>query len=90
VAITLGVSQTDLETGYYMVDLPTLLRAKRKQDALNRLNDLMTLVATGGRSMEDAEYKKFIAGLNKDIGIKQSNKFDRSKFEELRAMTKAR
>jgi hypothetical protein len=83
----LGVSQVALETGYYMVDLPALLKAKRKRDAIDRLNDLTTLLATANRGMEDAEYKKFIAGLNTEIGVKQANKFDRAKFEELRAMT---
>jgi len=70
-----------------MVDLPALLKAKRKQDALDRMNDVLTLLATGNKSMDEAEYKKFIAGLNKELGVKQPNKFDRSKFEELRAMT---
>jgi hypothetical protein len=37
--------------------------------------------------MDDAEYKKFISGLNKEVGIKAENKFDRDKFEQLRAMT---
>ena len=81
------MTQTALEDGYYMVDLPVLLKAKRKHDAFNRLNDIFMLTATNNRSMEEAEYKKYVAGLNKEIGVKQSNKFDRSKFEELRAMT---
>jgi hypothetical protein len=73
-----------------MVDLPALLKAKRKHDALNRLNDATMRIATGNRAMDEAEYKKYINGLNKEIGVKQSNKFDRAKFEELRAMTNAR
>jgi hypothetical protein len=73
-----------------MVDLPALLKAKRKHDAANLLNEMLTALATNNRAMEDAEQKKYIAGLNKEMGIKQSNKFDRAKFEELRAMTNAR
>jgi hypothetical protein len=73
-----------------MVDLPALLKAKRKHNAFNRLNDVFMLTVTNNRSMEEAEYKKYVAGLNKEIGLKQSNKFDRAKFEELRAMTNAR
>ena len=81
------MTQTELENGYYMVDLPALLDAKRKHDAVNRLSDILTLLSANNRGMEDAEYKKFIADLNKEIGIKTASKFDRSKFEELRAMT---
>jgi hypothetical protein len=70
-----------------MVDLAKLLETKRKQSAHSRLNDVLTTVATNNRGMDDAEYKKFISGLNKDLGIKAENKFDRDKFEQLRAMT---
>jgi hypothetical protein len=85
--VVLGVSQTVLESEYYMVDLTRLLEAKRKHDAFGRLNDVFTTLATNNRGMEDAEYKKFISGLNKEVGIKAENKFDRDKFEQLRAMT---
>jgi hypothetical protein len=70
-----------------MVDLSKLLEAKRKQSAFSRLNDVFTNIATNNRAMDDAEYKKFISGLNKEVGIKAENKFDRDKFEQLRAMT---
>lgn len=83
-AVALGVSQTALEDGYYMVDLPALLNAKRKQDSLNRLSDVYMLIATNNRSVEEDDYKSFIRGLNKEIGVKPEEKFNREKFEELR------
>jgi hypothetical protein len=70
-----------------MVDLVKILETKRKHDALNRLNNVFTILATNNRGMDDAEYKKFISGLNKELGIKSENKFNRDKFEQLRAMT---
>jgi hypothetical protein len=85
--VVLGVSQTVLESEYYMVDLAKLLEAKRKQSAYSRLNDVFMTIATNNRGMEDSEYKKFIGGLNKELGIKAENKFNRDKFEQLRAMT---
>jgi hypothetical protein len=88
VAIILGVSQTDLENGYYMVDLPSLLSTKRKHDAANRLGEIVMRVATNNRGMEETEYKTFIRGLNKEAGVKQSDKFDREKFEQLRQFAK--
>lgn len=86
-AVVLGVSQTVLENEFYMVDLSKLLDAKRKQSASYRLNDVLLTIATNNRGMDDAEYKKFISGLNKELGIKPENKFNREKFEQLRAMT---
>lgn len=86
-AVVLGVSQTVLENEFYMVDLSKLLEAKRKQSASYRLNDVLLTIATNNRGMDDAEYKKFISGLNKELGIKPENKFNRDKFEQLRAMT---
>jgi hypothetical protein len=85
--VVLGVSQTVLENEYYMVDLVRTLEAKRKHDAAGRLNDVLMILATNNRGMDDAEYKKFIGGLNKELGIKAENKFNRDKFEQLRAMT---
>jgi hypothetical protein len=70
-----------------MVDLANLLEAKRKLSASGRLNEVLLALATNNRGMDDAEYKKFIGGLNKELGIKPENKFNRDKFEQLRAMT---
>lgn len=84
----LGVSQTDLEHGYYMVDLTELLKAKRKHDALHRLADVHMFIATSGRSIEEADYKTYIRGLSDSVGVKQDEKFSREKFEELRMFAK--
>jgi hypothetical protein len=85
--VVLGVSQTVLENEFYMVDLANLLEAKRKHSAYARLNEVFMTLATNNRGMEDAEYKKFISGLNKEVGVKAETKFNRDKFEQLRAMT---
>jgi hypothetical protein len=88
VAIILDVSQTELENGYYMADLPALLSAKRKHDAANRLGDIFMLIATNSRSVEEADYKTYIRGLNKEVGVKEEQGFNRDKFEELRMFAK--
>lgn len=71
-----------------MADLPALLSVKRKHDAANRLGDIFMRIATNNRSVEEADYKTYIRGLNKDVGVKESNKFDREKFEQLRQFAK--
>jgi hypothetical protein len=45
------------------------------------------ILATNNRGMEDADYKSYINGINKSLGVKADQKFDREKFEELRALT---
>jgi hypothetical protein len=45
------------------------------------------IIATNNRAIEEADYKSYISGLNKSLGIKAEQKFDRDKFEELRALT---
>jgi hypothetical protein len=83
----LNVSQVELENGYYMVDLPTLIEKKRKSIVEQRLGDIFMILATNNRGIEEAEYKTYINNLNKSLGIKIEEKFDRNKFEELRMMT---
>jgi hypothetical protein len=83
----LNVPQTVLETSYYFVDIPKIIEAARKRDIANRLADIYTIIATNNRSIEEADYKTYIGGLNKSLGIKTEQKFDRDKFEELRALT---
>jgi hypothetical protein len=67
-----------------MIDLPELLRAKRKHDAVDRLNRVVAMITTNNRGVDDAEFKKFMLDLNKATGIKENEKFNREKFEELR------
>jgi hypothetical protein len=70
-----------------MVDIPKVIEASRKRDIANRLSDLQMILATNNRGMEDADYKSYINGINKSLGVKADQKFDREKFEELRALT---
>ena len=70
-----------------MVDLPKIIESARKRDIAKRLADINMIVATNNKALEDADYKSYISGLNKSLGIKAEQKFDRAKFEELRALT---
>jgi hypothetical protein len=83
----LNVPQTVLETSYYFVDIPKIIEAARKRDIANRLADINMRIATNNKSLEEADYKTYIGGLSKILGIKADQKFDREKFEELRALT---
>jgi hypothetical protein len=87
VSVLLGVTQTELELGYYMVDLPEIIESKRKSIAFNRFLDVSALLATNNRTLEDAEFKKFMRVISQGIDVKEPDKFDRAKFEELRALT---
>jgi hypothetical protein len=87
--VLLNVPQTVLETSYYFVDIPKIIEAARKRDIADRLADIYMRIATNNRSIEEADYKTYIGGLNKSLGIKTEQKFDRDKFEELRALTSA-
>jgi uncharacterized NAD-dependent epimerase/dehydratase family protein len=78
----LGVSQVELENGYYFVDLPAVIESKRKHIAVDKFNAILALIATNNRGMEEEEYKRYINDLNKEIGVKTQSKFDRSKFDE--------
>jgi hypothetical protein len=70
-----------------MVDIPTVIKSKRKNIAVNRFYDIYTLLATNNRALEDAESKSFIRGITNELGVKEPDKFDRDKFEELRMLT---
>lgn len=84
VAITLGVSQTAVETEYYMIDLPALMEKKRKKDAIDRLNQVILYNSSG---MDKNDFKRFVNDLMKQAGVdKEEQKFNRAKFEQLRAM----
>jgi hypothetical protein len=87
VAALLNVSQTVLETEFYMVDILAFLEQKRKLDAVNRLQAVQTLLATNNRAMENADTKMFMRDLTRAIGVKEEQKFSRAKFEELRRFT---
>jgi uncharacterized NAD-dependent epimerase/dehydratase family protein len=90
VALMLGVSQHAIENEYYMTDLPRLLERKAKLDAMKRLDDFRFNIATNNRGLDEAEFKQYTNELTKRTGLKVNEKFDRSKFEQLRAMTQAK
>lgn len=87
-AVLLDKTQLEIETGYYMVDLVKLIESKRKLDAVDKLEQVRMALSTNNRGVEDAEYKALIADLTKRVGVKPEAKFNRSKFEQLRAMAK--
>ncbi|KYC94363.1 hypothetical protein B4102_3584 [Heyndrickxia sporothermodurans] len=75
-----------------MVDLPFILEEKAKEKSARLLEQIMILIATNGRLMEDDEYKKFINNVTQPISEKEkekepNNQFDRDKFEQLRFLT---
>lgn len=70
-----------------MVDLAELMRQKRKHNAIERLEEAYMLLATNNRAIEDAESKKYMQNISRATGAKQETKFNRQKFEELRAFT---
>ncbi len=83
----LGVTQVEMETGYYMVDLAELMKQKRKYNAVERLEDVQMILATNNRGLDEAESKKYMQTIGRATGVKQETKFNRQKFEELRAFT---
>ncbi|WP_427036648.1 hypothetical protein [Cytobacillus pseudoceanisediminis] len=76
-----------METGYYMVDLAELMKQKRRYNALERMEDAYMVLATNNRGLDDAESKKYMQNISRATGVKQETKFNRQKFEELRAFT---
>jgi polyhydroxyalkanoate synthesis regulator phasin len=86
-SVQLGVTQRVVETEYYFVDLPAVIDEYRKQNARERLEALQVQAAANGR-LEKDEHKRFVAALTKQAGYKANDRFDRNKFEQLRAMTK--
>jgi hypothetical protein len=85
----LGVSQVELETGYYMVDLAELMRQKRKHNALAQLEEVNLLLATNNRGLEESDAKRYMQNISRATGVKQETKFNRQKMEELRAFTES-
>lgn len=70
-----------------MVDIPQLLKLKAEKETQERILQLKMLIASNQRTMEDKEYKQFIEILNpKQV----SNRFNRDRVEQLRAMSGGR
>jgi hypothetical protein len=70
-----------------MVDIPRLISAKQRDKQDHYLMTLNTMIAAQNRTMEQPEYKRFVAQLTPTQTAKAAESFDRKKFEELRSMT---
>lgn len=81
----LGVPQKTLETEYYVVDLPKLVREHQRQQAIRDL-ELLSIVSYP--KMTEEGRKALFNDLRRRAGINDvlRAKFDRAKFEQLRAM----
>jgi hypothetical protein len=86
-AVLLDKTQIEIETGYYMIDLVKVIEAKRKVEAAEKLEHMRMILSTNNRGVEDAEYKALISEFTKRIGVKTETKFNRDKFEQLRALS---
>jgi hypothetical protein len=81
------VTQKAIESEYCLIDLPDYIAKKGKTKAEEQLKQLMLLQASNQRVMEEEAYSGFVKGLKQNAEIKESDKFDRDKFEELRMLT---
>ena len=77
-----------LETEYYLVDLPFLLRQKAASVAEDRLIALQTIVV--GQGADKDAYERFVQALRNDIETEnndnptKTDEFDRAAIERLR------
>ncbi|MBU5214959.1 hypothetical protein [Heyndrickxia oleronia] len=84
----MGVSQVSIENEFYMVDLPIILEEKAKEKSARLLEQIMILIATNDRHMEEGEYKKLINNITNQLDKQEETcQFDREKFEQLRFLT---
>jgi hypothetical protein len=67
-----------------MLDLFDVLEEKRKQNALDQLQQLQI---TNSRHMEKEDYTRYVKDLTAAAGIKQKETFDRDKMDALHALT---
>jgi hypothetical protein len=81
------VSQTVIETEYYLVDLPDLLDKKREHESQERMTTLQLMVAANNRAMNDEHYGKLTGDLLRGAGVKQQTGFDRGAMDKLHAFT---
>jgi hypothetical protein len=44
------------------------------------------ILATNNRMLDEPDYKEYMRNLQKDLEIEEEQKFDRNKFEQLRAL----
>ncbi|MCW1241937.1 hypothetical protein [Bacillus pretiosus] len=81
----MGVTQRQIEEDYYLIDLAMYAEKSRNQKAAKKL-DLLTIV--NSKHLEQEDYRNLIRNWTREAGIKpRRQKFSRSKFEELRAIS---
>lgn len=84
-AILLGVTQKQIDTEFYMLDVFKAVERKVKLNAETRLLDVQV---TNSRYMEKEDYKAFINRLTKAAGFgDKPEKFDRNAMDSLHAFT---
>ncbi|KAB7674984.1 MULTISPECIES: hypothetical protein [Bacillus] len=84
-ASVMGVTQRQIEEDYYLIDLAAYAEKSRNRKAARKL-DLLTII--NARNLEQKEYRELIRTWTREAGIKpKTEKFNRSKFEELRALS---
>lgn len=80
----MGVTQRQVLHEYFWVDLARMAAIIRKQEALRKM-ELLNII--NARNLEEKDYRELIRRYMKEAEFKEkSQKFDRSKFEELRAL----
>ncbi|MED2788231.1 hypothetical protein P4261_28415 [Bacillus thuringiensis] len=81
----MGVTQRQIEEDYYLIDLAYYAEKARNRKAAHKL-DLLTIA--NSKSLEHKDYRDLIRNWTREAGIKpKREKFNRSKFEELRALS---
>lgn len=83
-AAVLGVSQRTVETEYYIIDIPEIVKVLRQREAGDRLFQLQ---ANSFLHMEKNAQTALIKALQREAGIvEESVKFDRAKMDQLHAL----
>ncbi|MCS1350324.1 hypothetical protein [Mechercharimyces sp. CAU 1602] len=82
------MSQNVIETEYYMIDLPKVLEAKRRQKARTAMEDAMLEMLP---HLKNEDRKRFITEMELQSGLKkeietQNVKFSREKMDSLHVL----
>jgi hypothetical protein len=84
-AAVMGVTQRQIEEDFYLLDLAHYAEKSRNRKAAHKL-DLLTIA--NAKNLEQDSYRDLVRSWTREAGIKpKREKFNRSKFEELRALS---
>ncbi|PEE69418.1 hypothetical protein [Bacillus thuringiensis] len=84
-ASVMGVTQRQVEEDYYLLDLAMYAEKSRNHKAAYKL-DLLTI--SNSKHMEQEDFRNLVRNWTREAGIRpRRQKFSRSKFEELRAIS---